>query len=208
MLSSSRLAVLAFAAVAASSSFSFAALIAPGGFIPSTVGAPPDPATLVFSSPGTFVGKDSVGNTVFTGSEVSSVYADPANPLGGLTFTYTVSNDLTSPDAMERVSVSNFLGFLTDVVYSGPGDAPLFFDRTNADVVGFDFFGVGIPQGTTTSTLIIRTNATTFTASTLSVIDGGTGVVASVGPVPTGGPEPASLGILGAGALLMLRRRR
>ena len=53
--------------------------------------------------------------------------------------------------------------------------------------------------------LVIRTDATLFTAGVSSVINGAGTSVVTFQPVI---PEPASLGLLGAAALIALRRRR
>ena len=52
----------------------------------------------------------------YSGTLLSQVYAgDPANPFGGLTFSYVLANNPTSLDALERFTAVNFTGFLADV---------------------------------------------------------------------------------------------
>ena len=60
-----------------------------------------------------------------------------------------------------------------------------------------------------TDLLVIRTNSPTFTASTLSLIDGSTGGASSFAPAAVV-PEPASVGLLlcAAGGLMIRQRNR
>ncbi|HUO09092.1 MAG TPA: PEP-CTERM sorting domain-containing protein [Phycisphaerae bacterium] len=212
MISSSSRSLLAFLSIAAFAAPSFAGIIAPGGFAP--FGGPGTPAsgTLLVSDTKPYSGVNTASQVVFSGTETTKVYSnDPGNGFGGLTFVYQLINSSNSLDAIDRVSLSSFTGFLTDVEFAGTGTAPSFADRSsNGDIVGFDFFGATLTPGATTTTLIIRTNALQYTPNTMSVTDGGTGVVASFGAAINGGstPEPASLGIMSIGGLLLLRRRR
>lgn len=147
---------------------------------------------------------------MFSGTLTSTVIAgDPSNPLGGLTFTYVLSNDPGSANAMARVTVSSYAGFATDASYQlgTPGVPPTFIDRLTSDVVGFSFAGFGpgpIAPGVSTAVLVVQTDAPAFGAGIASIIDSGAVTVASYAPIP----EPASLGLIGlAGALLLSRRR-
>ncbi len=156
---------------------------------------------------------NNLSTVVFTGSETSTVYSGDTNGLGGLTFTYSVSNSLSSPDELDRVTISGFAGFTIDVGYvTGSGATPFFVNRSgDGDVLGFDFSSSPIMPGTTGATLVVHTSAPYDIASTISIIDGGTGTAASFSPSPTAGspaPEPASLAILGISSLVLLRRRR
>jgi hypothetical protein len=189
-----------------------AAVIGPSGFSPLVAGAPVGGAVIATSTL-PYTGVNTSSSVVFSGVETSQVFlGDPGNPLGGLTFVYQLNNSSSSPDAIDRVSLSSFGGITTDVEYFGSGVAPSFGDRSSSpgDIVGFDFFGATLTPGATTSELIIRTNAQQFTNNTMSVTDGGDGVVSSFGPAVNAGtsPEPASLAIIGLGGTLLLRRRR
>ena len=212
-LSSPRHAVLGVSLVAALSSSSFAAMILPGGSASLVAGLPvAGSTTTLATNTSPFTGLSSTSVVVFSGTETSTVIkGDTNNPLGGLTFVYTVTNSTNSLDSIDRISLSSFLGFSTQVEYAGSGDVPAEGDRSSGgDVVGFDFFGSSLVKGSTTATLVIRTNALGFAADNMSISDGGVGVVTSYGASPTGGstPEPASLGLMSIGALLLLRRRR
>jgi hypothetical protein len=152
----------------------------------------------------------------FSGTLTTSVISgDPSNALGGLTFTYRLTNDAVSLAALERMTNLNFTGFLTDVSYQTPaGVAPTSVDRdASASTIGWNFSALGkgvIPPGSASALLVIQTNAHAFAPIDANVIDGSIGVAASFGPVV---PEPASLTLLGismlsVGALSQRRKRR
>jgi len=155
----------------------------------------------------------------YSGTLTSTVISgDVSNPLGGLTFTYLISNNAGSLDSIERMTISSFAGFSTDVSFQVPavGVPPTFIDRNPApgDVVGFSFFsapigsGVILP-GTNSALLVVQTDAPTFQPSFAHVLDGTTALVASYAPA-FGIPEPSTLVLaaLGGLALLIYRRRR
>ena len=157
----------------------------------------------------------------FSGKLTSEVLSgDPDNPwvlLGGLTFTYLIENDASSPHAIGRLTIDDFSGFLTDVNFQTPvgaGVAPAFFDRSSGagDVVGFTFFGapVGAGQiaaGSSSAKLVIQTSSTVWRPTTASIIDGSVATAASFAPIP----EPSTLVLGGLGlvglAAFALRRR-
>ena len=60
--------------------------------------------TTAFSAPGAFSGK----------LKTEVISGDPSNSLGGLTFTYELSNDASSSNSIGRMTVVNFSGFLAD----------------------------------------------------------------------------------------------
>ena len=148
----------------------------------------------------------------FSGDLVSTVIAgDPSNPFGGLTFEYRVSNDAASINVNARLSVNGYTGFLTDGSFQIPasGVIPAYVDRPVADVVGFSFLGqpVGfgpIQPGQTSALLVVQTNATTYSNSFASVIDGTIATIPTYAPAP----EPAAFVLLGLGGLALIRRRR
>ena len=154
---------------------------------------------------------------------------DPQNPYGpgDLTFVYEIQN-LSSSNSIERFTVVNYTGAATDVAASSslmlgnstlPGGAvvPTYADRASADVVGFNFsptpIGEGtIPPGSGSLYLIVRTDATNYSVSSASLIDGSTATVGSYAPSMNPVPEPGTLALVfsagAAGAMSCLGRRR
>ena len=194
-------------------------------------GSSPVPAS-AFSTPVTgpfladtgvqpFTGTNSLGQTTISGDYRAAVYADPANTFcaGCLDFFVWVTSNSTSTDAIERITDAAFGALETNVGYSvGPGSVaggidPSTVDRSSdGNVIGFNFSEpVGVPPGSSIQVLEIETDATTFVAGTLQIIDSS---VASVPAFAPGGTVPEagsmSLTLLG-GALLAigyLRSRR
>ncbi len=155
----------------------------------------------------------------FSGTLTSQVIAnDPGNPFGPgfLTFTYALTNNALSPDPIERITVSSFTGFQTDVSYQVPtaAVAPSLMNRTaNSSVVGFSYVGAPLGAGVivpggASALMVVQTDApiNQFILSTASVINGSVATVDAFAPLPNI-PEPGSLGLLGCAALLTIRRR-
>src|SRR5262249_8257192 len=134
----------------------------------------------------------------YKGSLDSDVWTNyPGNVYGpgALTFTYRVTN--LGPDVLHRLTSVNFTGWQTDVDYDNivmPGTGPSSINRSgNGKIVGWNFDLAGnLSGGALTSLLIIHTNATQFTQTTDSVIDGLPTDVPSFGPTPI--PEPVAIG--------------
>jgi hypothetical protein len=201
----------------------YATPLAVGSAVVAPAEAKPDGASsllftttpIPFSAPG------------YTGFLTSTVYDnDATNPFGptALTFTYLLANNPTSTHELHRFTVSSFQNFATDVSYSSlsGGLEPTFIDRNPlGDVVGFSFptpippvlasFGALAP-GMTSRLMVIQTNATLFTFTTASVINGSTTGVLSLAPDVLV-PEPSTLalgalGLIGTVAIAVRKRRR
>jgi len=207
ILAGSMLGILSAAAIGAP--------LAPGGTLNPAPGEPDLAGANLLATTGAvpFLATPAV----FSGTLVSSVYNnDPTNPNGpnALTFAYQVNSDASSINAIHRLTVGGYTGFLTDASYQTPvsGLAPTFIDRPTAAFLGFSFFGAPIGQGTlppgaSTALLVVQTNATQYTQALANVIDGGqANNIPSLGPLI---PEPASAGLalLAAGGLLARRRK-
>lgn len=154
----------------------------------------------------------------------AAVYSDPSNIFGAgdLAFVYQVMNSSTSPDSVGRVTGIDFTGFQTDVGYTATGSTlpggmfvdgtvtPQLVDRVHADVVGFSFnapLTLLIGPGDTSVVLVVETDATNYTAGHANVIDGGVSTVDAFQPA-SGVPEPATMGLFGAGMLALAGIRR
>jgi hypothetical protein len=212
---------IAFAAILGIASNSSAAVLLPGGSVtPTALGTLPagDTILVVGGNPVTetnaFTGTDAFGNVKFTGTLTSSVYSDPGT--GGLDFLYQATNDASSVDAFDEVSLKSFSGFNTDVDYvtgtgaTNPNQATRSSDTPGKNVAFF--FNSGVPQASNTSDLLIETNSANYMTGVGSVIDGGAGGTTieapAVGTLMTV-PEPASFSaIVIVGGILLGRRRR
>ena len=165
--------------------------------------APPDvlpfgAGTTVASTSGGFT--SDLGASDFSGSFLEDVSMDPDNTFGAgdLTWYIEITNDRSSGQALETVSASSFKGFMTDVGYTTTvaGVTPATVSRgPSGATVNFLFPAPGtIAPGDTTVWLTIMTNATSFTAGDLSVIDEGAATVA--GFAPTSVPEASTWAML------------
>jgi hypothetical protein len=184
----------------------------PAGFLsPVPVEAdPPAGSTLIAGgTPEPFAGFG------FSGVLISSVFRGNTFGPDALTFTYQLSNDAASVNALHRMTISSFASFLTDVSIQAGGVQPTLADRSTPDVIGFSFLdGLGgqgpVRPGGQSSLMVIETNSLAFTPSTASVIDGSIAGVVSFAPLPAI-PEPATL-VLGAigtlGIIGLVRRAR
>jgi hypothetical protein len=116
------------------------------------------------------------------------------------------------PGIVERISTSNFGGFVTDVGYNTAGVAggpaavaagiiPGTVDRSGApgNVIGFNYTSTNITSGQSTVLLEIETNAVSYTAGTVTVQDGAAGF--NTGFSPTSAPEPGTMALLGFGLI-------
>jgi hypothetical protein len=167
----------------------------------------------------------------FLGTLTTTVILDdPSNPfanignanplLHGLTFVYQLHNDASSVNPLARMTNIDFTPFTTDVSYQ-PGAGllpPTSTDRTSAaGILGWSFtgapLGLGkITPGTTTTPLVIQTNAPGYIEVLANIIDGSVVQVVTFGPSPSpplgGFPEPTALTLLLLGTFGLVWRRR
>jgi hypothetical protein len=119
----------------------------------------------------------------FTGTLSSEVLADdPTNPLGGLTFRYSIQDNVNSPGEIDRLTISSFAGVLADAHFVAVPEnfrAPTLIDRSAAagSTIGFSFIappvGLGTLQpGQTSVPMIVYTNSHVFAATSAFVSDG------------------------------------
>jgi hypothetical protein len=208
------IAVLAIAGV------SEATLLAPGGSVGDGTAGSPGSLSVFADSLGAPLAQVStpVATPTYNGTLTSAVYT---NPGGTLDFLFQFSNDQGSADGIERLTMTSFTGFTTDVGYRTDAVAPFvagaqqpFFATRSASgsVVGFEFFSANqagpylISPGEASRTIVIRTNATQFFAGNTAIIDGFAANAPSFAPSEI--PEPASIGALAVAALGTLARRR
>jgi hypothetical protein len=153
----------------------------------------------------------------YSGSLTSKVYLDDDSPLDGYTFTYELSNDITSLDAIHRLTVNNFSGYTVEAYYLVPtlNQEPGFVTRSLAGTIGFSFYDFPLGEGQlnpglTSALLILHTDAQTYSETIASVIDCLTSEVPSFAPGPV--PEPGTIVLLATGAVTLAavawRRRR
>jgi hypothetical protein len=145
----------------------------------------------------------------FDGTLTTTVISgDESNELGGLTFVYQFTNLGSSPNAINRFTISDpeLPLFATDVSYQIPADdlvVPSLMGRTTADVVGFFWIGspIGdgvVKPGSISAILVIQTNANFWKPILANVIDGSTANPASFGPTV---PEPSTVALSGLGVV-------
>jgi hypothetical protein len=162
-----------------------------------------------------FTGVNVFNQTTFTGTLLEGVWQDLNT--GGLDFYFAVYNDSTSMDAINHFSVTDFSGVTTAVAnidYHIPTDikAAVASRSASGDVVSFSFlpgFAPGydeIAPGTNSADLLIMTNATSYTAGSAQISDGGVATAQILAPNAV--PEPCSLTALALGGLALLRRRK
>ena len=161
-----------------------------------------------------------VPGTSFDATYTEWVYRDTSGTVsasGGsaglcqncLDFFIEVSN--AGPGVEEHITTADFVGFSTDVGYStvgvagGPaaqpsGIIPNLVDRSgDGSVVDFNYTTTNVTSGQNTVLLEIQTNATNYTAGTVSVQDGTSGF--NAGFAPTSAPEPGTMALLGLGLI-------
>jgi hypothetical protein len=132
------------------------------------------------------------------------------NPYGANDITFLYQFSVTAGD-ISGLSGSFFAGFLTDVA-QGAGALPGFAASNLASSsvsrsggsganIQFNFQPNGLPGGTS-DILVVSTNATTYDASTIGLLDSGGQTLNGFEPaVAPAVPEPSSLFLLGTGLL-------
>jgi hypothetical protein len=207
-----------------------ASLLAPGTTLPPDIFPACAGCTLDASlNSGPITVSNGQGITL-TFDVVTAVYSDPSNPFaaGNLDFVYQVTN-VSGNDFIGRVTAGVFSGFMTDVGFTATGSAlpgGLFIDGTqapqlvsrstvlnNGATVGFAYdapasstFG----PGTTSTALIIETDAKNFKAGNVNVIDdvvGSTAAFEPAGAVATPEPSSVALTLVGVGLVFVMRKR-
>jgi hypothetical protein len=136
----------------------------------------------------------------FNGTLTTSVISGDLNngALGGLTFVYELTNNITSLGQIDRVTINSFTGYNTDVGFVLPGVAPGINDRSaSGDVIGFTFVGAPLGIGVllpnqSSSQLVVRTDASLFQITVASIIDGSATTVTSFSPASHNIPEPST----------------
>jgi hypothetical protein len=197
-----------------------ATLLAPGGSVGDGTALSPGSLTIFSDTLGSPLASVTtpVATPTYSGTLTSAVYQ---NPGGTLDFLYQFSNSANSTDGIERLSMTSFTGFTTDVGYRtdavspfvAGAQQPFFATRSaNGSVVGFEFASNNqagpylVSPGEASRTLVVRTNATQYFAGNTAIVDG----FASNAPsfAPSAIPEPASLAGLATIALGAIARRR
>ncbi|MGE5526454.1 MAG: PEP-CTERM sorting domain-containing protein [Rhodospirillaceae bacterium] len=195
-------------------------------------GGGPLAVDIVASAPGGTI-LDTASGTLstphWTGTYRTAVVDGPEAGVN-LDFYYQVTNGSGSTDSLGRITGADFNNaFITNLIQTNAafdgfvagGQSAFSGDRDMFGVVGFNFLpgtsGTGkIDPGESSYLLIIRTNATSYTAGTMAVING-TATFASafqpsgqpplVGPIP----EPGTMALLATGLLAIggvARKRR
>jgi hypothetical protein len=141
----------------------------PAGSLPS--------GTVVADSAAPFV------SATFSGMLSSEVLEnDPTNPLGGLTFRYSLQDSASSSDQIDRLTISSFAGVSADVHFVAVPQnlqTPTLINRSTAagSTIGFSFIGPPVGSGAlepaqTSVPMIVYTNSHVFAATNAFVSDG------------------------------------
>jgi hypothetical protein len=153
-----------------------------------------------------------LGASDFSGTYSAWVFKDPTNTFapGDLTFVYETSNNSGSSEDINRITVSNFTGFMTNVGFGNTAGtlAPNTVDRTSSGPIGFSFFD-GIVPGETSNLMIVETNARLLTSGHISMINNGVSLNDAFQPAI---PEPSTwamvlMGFMAVAFSTLMRRR-
>lgn len=126
----------------------------------------------------------------FRGSVTTTVIAgDTSNPLGGLTFTYQVTNHADSANVIAQLALAGFAGLLVDASYQIPGEgtppASISLSSTGNGIFFAFLAGIGpgaLDPGSSSAVLVLQTNASNYCRTKVSAIDGSVGEAASYAP--------------------------
>jgi hypothetical protein len=186
------LTILVTGIVVSHVTWSFAAPLLPDATLfPVPSGSPPGGTVVAGGSPVPFTA------TTFVGELTSTVLNnDPTNPLGGLTFTYVLQDDVASTGDIEGLFISSFAGASLDLDYaSNSGNVPpTYVNRSSGggSAIGYFFspppVGAGeLQPGQASEVLVVYTNSHVFAASVATVTDGsGTQVASFATPALSG----------------------
>ncbi|MGD0389892.1 MAG: PEP-CTERM sorting domain-containing protein [Tepidisphaeraceae bacterium] len=146
---------------------------------------------------------------------VTNVYTEAS---GSVDFTYQLTNTGgAGANSFDRMTLGSFLGYSVDADYqAGTGVTPGEVDRNvSGATVGYDFATTYTYDGSTpvgpgeeTDLMIVKTDSSTWTMGSATVIDSASDSVST--EVPFGVvvvPEPGSLAIIALSLGLLARRR-
>jgi len=188
------------------------------GIVPTTIFSDPMSAgtAVVTTGPVSFSFGGS-GNNKNTGTVIESVRRDPTNN-NFLFFVFQVSVTGGPSGDVTRISTGdwdNSIGIVALQFQDGGTIPSNGVDRNGLGTVGINFDNPLVTKGKTSWEVVLYTNATTFTAGTIGLIDSGSnpsipGYVATTATATTNTtPEPATLSLIAFGLLAVgtLRKR-
>jgi hypothetical protein len=168
---------------------------------------------------------------IFTGTVTSAVYQERT---GTLDFLYQFANSFTSTEAVQQIVARSFTGYQADVslasaLVCAPGQgctpfgtfvsgnsSPLSATRSLAgDMISFQGFGglllqpaPNIRPGETSAILMISTDATSYGAGVLTIVNSGSTQISSFAPSAVPEPGVFSLTIVGILAGVLAARSK
>jgi len=166
-----------------------------------------------------FTAYDAQGAALYNGVLRTAVYKNASNFLD---FYYQFANSGSSLDSVGRLTMTNFGSFITDVGYrsdnwDGAGQFEtgtqnaLSADRSGSGgTIGFGFGSslARIDPGEISATLVVRTNATAYTAGSVTTQNGAVYTTASFAPTTAAVPEPGTYVLISAGLIGLAAFRR
>ena len=145
----------------------------------------------------------------WTGTFRTAVVDGP-EPGVNLDFYYQVTNNEGSTDSLGRVTGADFASMFTTAAFQTASAFGIFVtgnqaaangDRGLLGTIGFNFLPADngkIDPGQTSYTLIVRTNATAYTAGVMGIVNGTGTFAAGFQPAV---PEPGTMALLASGLL-------